>query len=201
MNKNEYLGTLKRLLAGLSEEEIRDILYDYEEHFRIGAEEGKSEEEITAELGNVRDVARMYKSDIPIQTTFTTYTEPSNSAFRAIILIIGLGLFNLIFILGPYIGFAGVLIGFWAAAAGITIGGVVTFIVTLFAPLFPSFIKMGGLSYPFAFSVSIGLTCLGALLGIGSLYLTRWFFNISMRYMKWNIDTIFNRRNQNVYKV
>jgi uncharacterized membrane protein len=197
MNKNEYLGTLKRLLTGLREEEIRDILYDYEEHFRIGAEEGKTEEEIAEELGNVRDTARMYKSDIPTQTPFAS-TPPSNNALRAILLTLALGFFNLVFVLGPYLGFAGVLIGFWGAALGITIGGVGSFILILLAPVFPGFINMAGLSYPFTFSISIGLTCLGLLFAIGSFYLTRWFFNITLRYLKWNVDTISNRRNQNV---
>lgn len=200
MNKNEYLGTLKRLLTGLREEEIRDILYDYEEHFRIGAEEGKTEEEIADELGNVQDTARMYKSDIPIQKPFAS-TPPSNNALRAFLLLIALGFFNLVFVLGPYLGIVGVLIGFWAAAAGITIGGIGAFIMTLLAPVFPNFINISGLSYPFVFSVSIGLTCAGLLFAIGDFYLTRWFFNISVRYLKWNIDTIFNRRSQNVYEI
>lgn len=200
MNKNEYLGTLKMLLAGLPEEEIKDILYDYEEHFRIGTEEGKAEEEIAVELGNVRDTARMYKSDIPIQASFSS-TPPSDNIPRAILLSIALGFFNLIFILGPFLGFVGVLIGFWGAAAGISIGGICSFILILLAPVFPSFINMAGLSYPFAFSVSIGLTCLGLLFVIGDIYITRWFFNLTIRYLRWNVDTIFNRRKQNVYEV
>lgn len=200
MNKNEYLGSLKMLLAGLPEEEVKDILYDYEEHFRIGTEEGKTEEEIALELGDVRDTARMYKSDIPIQASLSS-TPPSDNVPRAILLTIALGFFNLIFILGPFLGFAGVLIGFWGAAAGIAIGGIVSFILILLAPVFPGFINMAGLSYPLAFSLSIGLTCLGLLFVIGNVYLTRWFFNLTIRYLRWNIDTICNRRKQNVYEV
>ena len=201
MNKNEYLGTLKRLLTGLSAEEIKDILYDYEEHFRIGAEEGKTEEEIAEELGSVRDTARMYKTDIPEQPSFVSTPPRQDNPVRAILVTISLVFFNLVFILGPYIGFVGVIIGLWGAAAGLLIGGVATFIVTLLAPIFPSFINIMGISYTFAFSVSVGVTCLGLLFSIGNISLTRWFFNLTIRYLRWNVDTISNRRKQNVYEI
>ena len=44
MNKEGFLFELKRSLRVMSEEERRDVLSDYEEHFRMGAAEGTSEE-------------------------------------------------------------------------------------------------------------------------------------------------------------
>ena len=46
MNKEHFLVQLRRSLSGIPEEEKKDILYDYEEHFRSGRENGQEEEEI-----------------------------------------------------------------------------------------------------------------------------------------------------------
>ena len=50
MNKTEFMKVLATELSKLSAAEKADILYDYEEHFTIGLEQGKSEEEIVADL-------------------------------------------------------------------------------------------------------------------------------------------------------
>lgn len=62
MNREEYLKQLKAALQGLPEDELQDILYDYKEHFDIGLSKGKSEAEISMELGDPREVAHNYKS-------------------------------------------------------------------------------------------------------------------------------------------
>lgn len=58
MNREEYLKQLKAALKPLPEDELQDILYDYEEHFDIGLSKGKSEEEISAELGDPKEIAK-----------------------------------------------------------------------------------------------------------------------------------------------
>ncbi|MFU0828775.1 MAG: DUF4097 domain-containing protein [Lachnoclostridium sp.] len=57
MNKNEYLNALKEALKDIDESVMEEIVTDYEEHFRIGLENGKSEEEICKELGAINDLA------------------------------------------------------------------------------------------------------------------------------------------------
>lgn len=47
-------------LDKISEAERADILYDYEEHFMVGKENGKTEEEICLELGNPKEIANNY---------------------------------------------------------------------------------------------------------------------------------------------
>ncbi|HEY0196238.1 MAG TPA: DUF1700 domain-containing protein, partial [Methanobacterium sp.] len=51
MNKDEYLKELTRLLWKLPKEEREDVLSDYREHFIIGMEKGRDEEEIAEALG------------------------------------------------------------------------------------------------------------------------------------------------------
>ena len=41
MNKEQFLRELSNQLRKLPEEERQDILFDYEEHFQFGIEEGK----------------------------------------------------------------------------------------------------------------------------------------------------------------
>jgi uncharacterized membrane protein len=61
MNKEEFLKTLENYLEGFTEEEKAEILYDYEEHFRIGLENGKTEDALIEELGDPLNIATQYK--------------------------------------------------------------------------------------------------------------------------------------------
>lgn len=62
MDKEEFLKSIKKALDKCSETERAEILYDYEEHFLIGRENGKTEEEICKELGNPDEIAENYQS-------------------------------------------------------------------------------------------------------------------------------------------
>ena len=52
MKKDEFFAQLRTAFAGMDEELLTDILGDYENHFKEGMENGKSEEEICEELDN-----------------------------------------------------------------------------------------------------------------------------------------------------
>lgn len=62
MTKYEYLASLERAMRSLPEKERRDILYDYEEHFRMGADAGQTDDEICSRLGDPERVAAEYFS-------------------------------------------------------------------------------------------------------------------------------------------
>ncbi len=61
MNKIEYLEALKEALKDTEESVMEEIVSDYEEHFQIGAEKGKSEEQICEELGSIEDLVNEIK--------------------------------------------------------------------------------------------------------------------------------------------
>lgn len=63
MRKDEFMREMERDLDKVSEAERKEILYDYEEHFRIGKENGKTEEAICMELGNPKEIASSYITD------------------------------------------------------------------------------------------------------------------------------------------
>lgn len=56
MNKIEYLKALKEALKDTDDSIMEEIVADYEEHFQVGAERGKSEEQICEELGSIDDL-------------------------------------------------------------------------------------------------------------------------------------------------
>ncbi len=56
MNKLEYLNALKEALKDTEASVMEEIVSDYEEHFQVGTQEGKSEEQICEELGSINDL-------------------------------------------------------------------------------------------------------------------------------------------------
>jgi uncharacterized membrane protein len=97
MNKQQFLETLRKQLKGLPEADLNEIIYDYEEHFRNGIEDGKSEEEIITHLGDIRQIANQYRMSSAIRTA-EEKTTPVNVG-RAVIMTVTLGFFNIIIIL------------------------------------------------------------------------------------------------------
>ena len=58
MKKEDFLEILRDYLKkGFSEDEVMDILRDYEEYFVDGIIEGKSEIEIIQSLGSPKEIA------------------------------------------------------------------------------------------------------------------------------------------------
>lgn len=56
MTKQEYLQKLTEKLSIFEEDLAKEIISDYEEHFREGLENGRSEEEISRELGDIDEI-------------------------------------------------------------------------------------------------------------------------------------------------
>ncbi len=61
MNKVEYLNALKEALKDTEESMMEEIVSDYEEHFQVGSEKGKTEEQICEELGSIDDLVNEIK--------------------------------------------------------------------------------------------------------------------------------------------
>ncbi len=57
---NEFLHALEEALSGMDAEQRREILADYEEHFALGREAGKTDRDISRSLGDPHQLARMY---------------------------------------------------------------------------------------------------------------------------------------------
>jgi len=188
MNEQEFIRILKNRLAGtLPEEELTDIVADYAEHFRIGRADGRSEEDLLRSLGSPEDLAREIRATHLVKKAEDV--RSCKNLLHAIAATLGLGLFNLVFVVFPFILVVLLLFVFFIVGIVFAIFGPVAFVVAI--------LQIAG-AMTFAvwqspFSVvffSIGITTLGLLLVIGDYYLARFFYRIGIRYLKWNIGVI-----------
>ena len=200
MNKDEYLKELRKLLRKLPKEDREDIISDYEEHFTIGMEKGRTEEEISNALGNPKTLARQIKSD---QMVKKAEDKPSlGSIIEAILAIMGLGLFNLIFVAVPVLVVVAIIITLFVLGFVMIFGGIYWVLFPLLSFIFPKiflspatvpnssvfmnnlFNIMGG------FAVTIG----GVLLVAAMVYVSKWFYELMIRYLKLNLRIIKGRK-------
>ncbi|MBL4937396.1 DUF1700 domain-containing protein [Clostridium sp. YIM B02515] len=207
MNKEDFLRNLNSSLSGFTEEERKDILYDYEEHFRLGIESGKTEEALIAELGDPESIANQYKTNLNFEkaaineanenmnnnmnTSYNKNKTTAEDVSISIIAAIGLLLFNLIFILGPYLGLLGALIGLFAGAVGAFLGGAFMTFGTMLLPFTNNFFGVPfNVSPSAAFLFGVGTIAFGALFFIGDCYIAKYFFKGTSKYLNWNMRII-----------
>ena len=78
MKKDEFFVQLRTAFAGMDEELVKDILGDYENHFKEGMENGKSEEEICEELGNIEEIRQAFLEENPAAVTINVNSFVAN---------------------------------------------------------------------------------------------------------------------------
>jgi len=61
MNKQEYMKALSDALEEFEESVRKEIIEDYEDHFAAGAANGKTEEQVVAELGSIEELVNDLK--------------------------------------------------------------------------------------------------------------------------------------------
>lgn len=198
MDKSTFMKRLDERLKFLADAERKDILYDYEEHISAAVENGESEASVIDKLGSPEIIARQYNMSRVIKQAETNKT--SGNILRAVIATLGLGFLNLVFVVGPFFGLLGVLIGIYAVAFGFALSGVAIAGVGLFGLLggdMSLFIHLGE-SFSYNADVfSLGMLGLGVffgasggLIGIFSAWLTKWFYKGTIQYLKFNMKVI-----------
>ena len=186
--ESEFIRVLKDRLKGtLDPVELDDIVSDYAEHFRMGKESGRTDEELWRSLGSPDDIAREIRAMHLVKRAESN--RSCKNIIHAVLSTLGLGLFNLVVVLAPFLLlvlmlFVVFIIGVMTTFAGIT--GIIW-----------SLLQLAGLS---AFSVwysplagvfiSVGMTTTGLLMVIGDYYLARFLYRIGIQYLKWNIRVI-----------
>jgi len=192
MTKQEFMRKLKKLLRPLPEKDRAEIVSDYEEHFRIGLSEGKSEEEIAEHLGDVQLIAEQFYAGAGNGNAGGTFRK-NRTVPGSILVGFAMVLFNLIFVLGPYCGLAGALAGLFAASVGMAVGGAGSLLMLIFSPLISHFVQLELSNVPALVFLGIGTAALGALFFLGNLFLAKWFGKLTARYVRWNVKVIINR--------
>jgi uncharacterized membrane protein len=187
-NEQEYIRILRNRLEGtLPGEDLDDLLSDYSEHFRIGKTNGRTDEELWRSLGSPDDVAREIRATHLVKKAESV--RSCGNIFHAVLATLGLGLFNLVFVLVPFIFLLVMLLVVFIIGVMCTVSGPVAFLYSI--------LQIAGLP---AFAIwlsptsgvffSIGITSFGLLLIIGDYYLARFFYRVGIQYLKWNIRVI-----------
>ena len=179
MNRKQFLSKLESSLKSLPANERQDILQDFEEHFTIGLQEGKTEEQISTSLGSPHQIAKDMVAAYHLERVETKATF--GNILRAVWATIGLGFFNLAIVLGPFIALAGIIFSGW-----------ITGIVFLASPFL---FLINILLYPETFTlfylfVSIATCGIGFFVVIGMYFATRTLMQGFIRYLRWNVNLI-----------
>jgi uncharacterized membrane protein len=199
MNKKEYLEELSRLLRKLPKEDRKDIISDYEEHFAIGLEKGRTEEEISRALGNPKNVAKQLKADHIIKKV---EDKPSvGGIIEAILAAMGLGLFNLIFVSVPVLIVAAIILTLFVAGFAMILAGIYWVLSPLLHLIIPQIALPQFVSSPEGFwnivviiAGGIGLTAGGIILVVVMAYIAKWFYELMIKYLKLNLRIIKGRK-------
>jgi uncharacterized membrane protein len=181
MSKHEFMRELAGLLRSIPEHERIDILADYEEHFNTALSNGIPESEIVNALGNPKIIVKEIIAESRIERAEQHSTIPN--ILNATIAIVSLGFLNLVFVLGPFIGISAIIFAMFVVAFTLTVAPLGLFIFGGFTDLLRN-----------SFLI-ITLISIGILLGIGMLYVSRWFFKLFVHYLQFNLSVI-RRKNQ-----
>jgi uncharacterized membrane protein len=187
-NEQEFIRILRSRLEGtLPKEELDDILSDYTEHFAIGKANGRTDDELWKSLGSPEDVAREIRVMHLVKKAEDN--RSCRNIFHAVVATLGLGLFNLVFVLVPFILLVVMLVVIFMIGVMVTFAGLAGIVYSL--------LQLVGLSdfsvwlSPLAgMFISIGMVSTGLLMVIGDYYLSRLCYHTCIRYLKWNISVI-----------
>lgn len=203
MNRREFLDLLRYYLRSYPANIINDIVADYEEHFRIGMEHGKSEAEISAELGSPKDIADEFLShEVPPRPNFNPNfgqnpQRPGGSASRVsastsprqtspwLVLLLILGAVvvfppTLGVILGLFGSFIGIMAALLVTVLALGISGVAS-LLSWIHPIGQYVTFFGNSLHPVtAVFLGIFLICMSILIG----YLSVWVLTVCLKGAK-----------------
>lgn len=205
MTKDQFISILSQGLYDFPANERMEIIYDYEEHFRVGKENGKTDEEIIGELGDPYTICSQYKANYEMNGNEyntrqqynnqyrkdsydnTRYNRPYNSddGFSKAMKIIGI--IALVIICLPVIPtMAGLILGIFGISIGLFVGGLGTIIGGLVGTAAIPFI-----SIPFSVPLigvvllGIGLSILGVLIFFFGLFVCKAIYVLTIKVLDW----------------
>ncbi len=115
MTRSEFMWGLANALAGLPQSEITRITEYYDELFNEAIDEGKTEEEVCASLGNPDDIAERVRAEMAF---VRAEQKPDAKSMNAVLLVI-IGLFALPIGIPIAIALVSVMFGLFVAALAV----------------------------------------------------------------------------------
>lgn len=155
MTKSEFFWQLMDKLSGLPDEELQDCLTYYTEMIDDHMENGLTEEEAVAAVGDLDDIVSKILEDIPFAKLVKEKIRPKRrrKAWETVLLILGfpiwfsllVAIFAVVFAL--YVSLWSVIISLWAcdvALAGCSVGCIITGVTHICIGNIPAGIAMIG---------------------------------------------------------
>ena len=132
MNKEEFLGELRKGLQGLPKEEVEGRLEFYSELIDDRTEEGMSESEAVEGIGPVSDIVAQTVAEVPLTKIVKERMSPGRSmrAWEIVLLVLGFPLWfplliaALAVILSLYIVLWSLVIALWAVEISLVVSAV-----------------------------------------------------------------------------
>jgi uncharacterized membrane protein len=179
MTKDKFLKELNHELAVLTKDERVDILNDYKEHFELGLEAGKTEEEVAQSLGAPAQIARELLAGYHVNQKSEKNT--GENILRTVLMVLMLGFFNLVFVIWIPIAGAALIFSGWLMA-----------VVLMASPLLVigNAIVHSGVFAWFDLFVSLAMCAGGYFVGLVMWYVTKWSLKITIWYVKFNVKLI-----------
>src|SRR3954463_15031993 len=121
MKRAHFMAQLRDGLAGLHHTDIGDIVSDYERHFADGAADGRTEDEISAALGDPSRLARELRAEVG----FKRWEENRSAGnFLGVVLaLLGLATIDFVIMLPVLCALAGLFFGLSVGCLGLIVGG------------------------------------------------------------------------------
>mgnify|MGYP006276128169 CR=1 FL=1 len=94
VNKEQYLKELNQHLLGIPDAELQDIMYDFQEYFNVGIQEGRSEEDIANSLGDPSTLAKQLRTEYMVKLAKSSPTL--QNIFNASLNTMGIDFFKTI---------------------------------------------------------------------------------------------------------
>lgn len=179
MNKEQFIKALRAATTRLPQDEQDEVIQDYNEYFSVGQLDGKTEEEISSALGSPKSIGKELSAIYRLEKAETNTTI--GNVMRAMWTVIGLGFFNLLIVLSPFLVLASLLLAGWAGSIGFMAA---PFLVLLNVMIYPEIFELFDL---FNALVFCGI---GILLAQGTFLATKALMNGFTRYMKFNTKLV-----------
>lgn len=180
MSRMEYLKILHKHLKHLDDNERQDIINEYDTHFYSGMEEGKTEDQISKELGDPQQLSKELNANAAIEKA-----EQSNNigdVSHAVLSVMGLSILNFFVILIPFV-----------IILSIVLSLIVTTLSFIFTPL--ALLVKGAIA-GFQEIILLEVYTTGVLFGLGLILfvitylITKGFYILCVKYLKWNIKVV-----------
>jgi len=184
MKRNDFLNILRQKLNSLGSKNTNEIVSDFEEHFIVGAEQGKTDDEISRDLGDPIEIAGQF-----CENDETISEEKKKTIIEKTPAIIGLFCLNFFLVIWLFVSIYAVVFSVWVSAGSMVLAGFLSSMASVLHGALKEYIFLG--MHPVLAFLSGLIVAVIGLLGVNlSIYITKWTVVITKKYIKWNMDII-----------